>query len=200
MTIYTVPSGVLHANCYLLTQDGKTAVLIDCGGTEALNFAAQKGLKIEYVLLTHGHFDHIGGCAATQASGAKIGCSKDELDVINGEGNLARQMGIPVTPFTVDFTYKDGDSFELCGIPFFVIATPGHTPGGVCFLSKDTLFTGDTLFLESIGRTDFPGGSMSTLISSVKKLFAISGDKTVYPGHDETTTLDHERKYNPYAQ
>lgn len=118
MTIYTVPSGVLHANCYLLTQDGKTAVLIDCGGTEALNFAAQKGLKIEYVLLTHGHFDHIGGCAATQASGAKIGCSKDELDVINGEGNLARQMGIHVTPFTVDFTFKDGDSFELCGIPF----------------------------------------------------------------------------------
>ena len=200
MTVYTVPAGPLRANSYIVTENGKDAALIDCGGEEPLAFAKARGLCIDTVLLTHGPFDHIAGCAALQASGAKIGCSKDEVAVINGEENLAKRMGVSVTPFTVDFTFKDGDSFELCGIPFFVIATPGHTPGGVCFLSKDSLFTGDTLFLESVGRTDFPGGSTSTLISSVKKLFALSGDKTVYPGHDETTTLEHERKFNPYAQ
>ncbi len=200
MTVYTVPSGALRANGYLLTEDGKTAVLIDCGGTEPLDFAREKGLKIEYVLLTHGHFDHIGGCAALQRAGAKIGCCEDELELIGGEANLSSEAGVPVPPFRVDFTFRGGESFALCGMNFFVIATPGHTPGGVCFLCKDCLFTGDTLFLESVGRTDFPGGSISALISSVKKLFAVSGDRTVYPGHDEPTTLEHERRYNPYAQ
>lgn len=200
MKVYTVPAGVLRANSYLVTEDGKSAVLIDCGGSEPLAFAANRGLKIEYVLLTHGHFDHIGGCAAAQSAGAKIGCLAEEEKLIGSPADLAAATGVPLAPFRIDFTFRGGDALELCGMRFAVIATPGHTPGGCCFLCGDALFTGDTLFLESVGRTDFPGGSGASLRESVKKLLGIEGDKTVYPGHDDPTTLSHERLYNPFAK
>lgn len=199
MKIYTVPAGVLRANSYILTEDGKSAVCIDCGGRETLAFAERSGLKIAYVLLTHGHFDHIGGCAAAQEAGAKIGCLAEEEKLIGSSADLAAAMGVPVPPFGVDFTFHGGDALELCGMRFSVIATPGHTQGGCCFLCGDSLFTGDTLFCESVGRTDFPGGDAAQLRQSVQKLLAIEGDKAVYPGHDEPTTLSHERKYNPFG-
>lgn len=200
MHIYTVPSGAMRANCYLVTQDGKDAVLIDCGGEEPLAFAREKGLRVRYVLLTHGHFDHIGGCAALQEAGAKIGCLREEEKLLSSSANLGSAMGISVPPFAVDFTFTDGEKLSLCGLEFTVIATPGHTPGGACFDCGDALFTGDTLFLESVGRTDFPGGSMQQLVASCKKLFALQGERTVYPGHDETTTLSHERAFNPWVR
>lgn len=200
MTIYTIPAGVLRANAYLLTEDGKNAVLIDCGGQEPLAFAKKKGITLSYVLLTHGHFDHIGGCAASQAAGAKVGILDAELPMLTSSANLAEGMGGRVPPFKPDFTFRDGEKLSLCGMTFTVIATPGHTPGGACFLCGDSLFTGDTLFLESVGRTDFPGGSGADLRRSVRKLLAIEGDKAVYPGHDDPTTLSHERLYNPFAK
>lgn len=199
MRIYSVPAGPLRANSYIVTEDGKNAVLIDCGGNEPLLFAEQKGIKIDAVLLTHGHFDHIGGCAAAQAAGAKIGCPEKEKRLLSSDANLASAIGVPVPSFLVDFTYNGGDVLDFFGLSFRVIATPGHTPGGVCFLAGDALFTGDTLFCRSVGRTDFPGGSISQLRESLRKLFALEGNPTVYPGHDEQTTLDDERKYNPYA-
>ena len=107
-------------------------------------------------------------------------------------------MGFPVPPFSVDFTFTDGEKLSLCGLDFTVIATPGHTPGGACFDCGDVLFTGDTLFLESVGRTDFPGGSSQQLMKSCKKLLALKGDRTVYPGHDEPTSLSHERAHNAW--
>ena len=155
MKIFTIPAGVLRANSYIVTEDGKSAVLIDCGGKEPLAFAEQKGIKIEYVLLTHGHFDHIGGCAALQAAGAKIGCLAGEEKLVGSPADLSAAMGIPVEPFRLDFTFRDGEVLDLCGMRFSVIATPGHTKGGCCFLCGDSLFTGDTLFCESVGRTDF---------------------------------------------
>lgn len=198
MQIITVPAGILRANSYLLTQDGKNAVLIDCGGREPLAEAERRGLTVRAVLLTHGHFDHIGGCAALQAAGARIGCSRAEEALVSSPDNLAADMGIRVPPFRIDFTFEDGEVLDLCGMRFTVIATPGHTPGGVCFLAEDALFTGDTLFCESVGRTDFPGGSAAQLRESVRRLFALPGDLPVYPGHDEPTSLAHERLYNPF--
>ena len=200
MKIYTVPAGVLRANSYILTEDGEHAVLIDCGGGEPLAFAGQKGLKIQTVLLTHGHFDHIGGCAEAQEAGAEIGCLSGEEKIVGTFADLASAMGVPVRPFRIDFTVRDGDTLDLCGMQFAVIAAPGHTRGGCCYLCGDALFTGDTLFCESVGRTDFPGGDAAELRRSVRKLLALEGDKTVYPGHDEPTTLSHERKCNPFAE
>ena len=199
MQIYTVPAGMLRANSYIVTENGADAVLIDCGGAQPLAFARQKGLNIRSVLLTHGHFDHIAGCAELQAAGAQIGCAEAEKSLITSPANLAAEMGVRIPAFSVDFTFQDGDELDLCGLKFTVLATPGHTPGGVCFLCGDSLFTGDTLFCESVGRTDFPGGSTSQLRESVKKLLALPGNLTVYPGHDEPTTLEHERMFNPFV-
>ena len=198
MKIYTIPAGVLGANSYLLTQDDQAAVLIDCGGEEPLRYAAEKGLKIEYVLLTHGHFDHIGGCAAAQEGGAKFGVSEQDQKMLKSAANLAAMAGVSVAPFTADFTFRGGEVLRLCGMEFSVLSTPGHTPGGVCFLAQNAIFTGDTLFCGSIGRTDFPGGSMTQLRSSLQKIASLKEDLVVYPGHDRQTTLSHERKYNPY--
>lgn len=199
MQIYTVPAGMLRANSYIVTENGADAVLIDCGGAQPLAFARQKGLNIRSVLLTHGHFDHIAGCAELQAAGAQIGCAEAEKSLLTSPANLAAEMGVRIPAFSVDFTFQGCDELDLCGLKFTVLATPGHTPGGVCFLCGDSLFTGDTLFCESVGRTDFPGGSTSQLRESVKKLLALPGNLTVYPGHDEPTTLEHERMFNPFV-
>lgn len=200
MQIDIVPAGLLQANSYLLTKDNKNAVLIDCGGAEVLKFAESKGLKIGAVLLTHGHFDHIGGCAEAQEAGAKIGCSKEDAKILSSNENLSGMTGVPMKKFNADFTFQDGDTLSFFGMDFKVISTPGHTRGSVSFLFEDCLFTGDTLFYGSAGRTDFPGGDENELFSSLKKLSLIEGDLKVYPGHDKATSLDRERKYNPYVR
>ena len=142
MQIITVPAGPLRANSYLLTENGRDAVLIDCGGSEALAQARRRGLQVAYVLLTHGHFDHVFGCAAAQEAGAKVGCSEAERAFLEAGPDLGLAMGLSVPPFTVDFTFRDGDVLDLCGMRFAVIASPGHTPGGVCFRAGQALFTG----------------------------------------------------------
>ena len=125
MQIYTVPAGMLRANSYIITENGTDAVLIDCGGAQPLAFARQKGLNIRSVLLTHGHFDHIAGCAELQAAGAQIGCAEAEKSLLTSPANLAAEMGVRIPAFSVDFTFQDGDELDLCGLKFTVLATPG---------------------------------------------------------------------------
>lgn len=185
------------ANSYLVTADGRSAVCIDPAQPRIAQEAERRGLSVTHVLLTHGHFDHIGGCAALQAAGVKIGCPKDELIQVQYANEGARLFGMPpVSLFTPDFTYEGGDTLELDGITFRVIATPGHTQGSVCLLADDVIFSGDTLFQGSVGRTDLPGGDFRALEKSVKALYALEGDYTVYPGHGEKTALSFERTYN----
>ena len=159
MTVYTVPAGPLRANSYLITQDGENAVLIDCGGKEPLLFAKEKGLSVRYVLLTHGHFDHIGGCAAAQEAGAEVACLDKEAPLLSSRANLAADAGVPVPPFRADFTFRGGERLSLCGLTITVIATPGHTPGGACFVCDGCLFTGDTLFFGAWAARISPAGA-----------------------------------------
>lgn len=200
MQVFKIYPQGFAANSYLLTQDEKTAVVIDPAQPRIADEAKGRGLTVTHVLLTHGHFDHIGGCAALQAEGAKVGCLAKEAPLALGKNNMADYFGGHVPLFSVDFTFGDGDILSLDGMQFLVIATPGHTAGGACFCIGDHLFTGDTLFAGDIGRSDLPTGSGAQLTESVRKLYALQGDFTVCPGHGEDTTLEYERHNNGWVR
>ena len=200
MQIFKIYPQGFAANSYLLTQDGVHAVAIDPAQPRILDEAQKRALKVTHVLLTHGHFDHIGGVAALQAAGATVGCSQAEEALVLGKDNMAAQFGAYVPAFRVDFTFRGGETLELCGMRLLVIATLGHTAGSVCFLADGKLFTGDTLFAGSVGRTDLPTGSGAQLTASVKALYALEGDFPVYPGHGEDTTLGYERRNNGWIR
>jgi len=196
MKIYKLLPHGFAANTYLLTENGRDAIAVDPAQETVAGEAARRGLTVKTVLLTHGHFDHIGGCAVLQKIGAKIGCLAGEEKLALGEGNAAAYFGYPpVQPFKVDFTFRGGEKLLLSGIGVDVIATPGHTSGGAVFMIGEHLFTGDTLFYHSAGRTDLPTGSGAALRSSLKTLFALKGDFAVHPGHGEDTALSDERAY-----
>ena len=191
------------ANCYVLTEDGENAVVVDPSGNHVESKLIEWGLTPKYVLLTHCHFDHVGGVAALQASGAKVVCSEGEKPLVGTAADLFEAFGAPRKPFQVDKTVADGEEIELCGVRIKVLLTPGHTAGSTCYLVENDggrcLISGDTLFENSIGRTDFPTGDMGELRKSLKKLAALD-DMPVYAGHGEDTTVQTERKNNPFLQ
>lgn len=197
-TYFTV--GAFESNAYILGDERtKTAVVIDAGGNadKIINAVKGWGYTLSAILLTHGHFDHAGACAYLQKNaGAKIYISEADAPMCNTSGNLAEYFGLSFERFKPDLIIKDGDTLSFGDIVIKVISTPGHTAGSLSFLTGDKLFTGDTLFRLSRGRTDFPSGDATDIILSIKKLFALLGDYTVYPGHYECTTLDYEREHN----
>ena len=202
MKLYHTASGPLNVNTYFLVSEDGNAVIIDCGENYKKIKQAESahGFKVQAVLLTHAHFDHSGCARKLQQDGAKIYISKLDAEKLLNDDNLSSDFGRKFDYLTADFTFSDGQTIQLFGINIKVIATPGHTDGSVCFMVDNALFTGDTLFFGSVGRTDFKSGNRLDMISSVKKLFALNGDYAVYPGHDEFTTLDRERKYNVMAE
>ena len=187
--------------CYLVDKaTGKSAV-VDPGekSDELISQIEKDGGKLEYVMLTHGHYDHIG--YAKQLAyrfNAKIVTGEKENKFLSTPTlNLSVNHNIDLPAFSADILLKDNETFMLGETEIRYIQTPGHTIGGGCFIFDDTLLSGDTLFCESYGRTDLPTGSNSDMYSSISRLKKLSGDYRVIPGHGPLSTLDHERKYNP---
>ena len=204
MQIITISPRGFGANTYILTADNQTAVVIDPAQPRIKEELLKRGLKATHVLLTHCHFDHVGGVAHLQKDGAKVLCSTEEAKLVGTEADAFGLAGLPRVEYTVDSTLADGEKTTLSGVEVTTILTPGHTAGCACYLVKtddgEVLFTGDTLFAGSIGRTDLPTGNLRTLRQSLKKLAALTVDYPVYPGHEESTTLFAEKKRNPFLR
>lgn len=204
MQIITLSPRGFGANTYVITKDGENAVIIDPSAPHIAQKLKTSQLTPTHVLLTHCHFDHVGGVKALQEMGAKVLCSAEEKPLVNTEVDLYGLFGAPRIPYEVDETFADGEEKTLSGIRVRMILTPGHTKGSACYLfepdTERALFTGDTLFAGSIGRTDFPTGDLRALRDSLKRLAKLDGDYSVYPGHNDPTTLEQERKTNPFLR
>ena len=200
MTVYKVLADGFGCNSYILTEDNKTAVVIDCADESVFDECEKRGLKPVALLLTHGHFDHVGGCGKFYSEGVPVYCGENDKEFIFSKENRSVFGGVYIPDFEIYKTLKDGEKITLGGIRFEVIETDGHTVGGVCYMADGCLFSGDTLFRGGIGRCDLPGGDFAKLKKSLKKLFAIDKNLKVYCGHGENTTLDYERKNNVYAK
>lgn len=196
--------GGFAANCYVLS-DGKTAAVVDPGADSSAlrRFVEETSLDIKYILLTHGHFDHIGGVAFLKSRfpQAQIAIGKEDgFMPLSAEGSLAALFGAEHTSFTPDILLDDGDELSLGELKIKAMHTPGHTRGGMVYLAEDIAFCGDTLFNMSIGRCDFPGSSMEQMRQSLKKLSTLPAETKLYSGHGESSTLGYELKYNPFLR
>jgi glyoxylase-like metal-dependent hydrolase (beta-lactamase superfamily II) len=203
MEILCVPVGPLQANCYLVWDDANAAMAVDPGGEpDALaRLVEKKGLRLEAILVTHGHFDHVEGVKGlAEATGARVYCSVQVRPVLSGsQGCSATGYPVPSLGEPAIEAVEDGATVKVGGMTATVIATPGHTPGDVTYEIGGALFCGDLLFRRSVGRTDFPGGNFPQLLGSVARLVKLyPADTAVYPGHMDSTTLGEELAHNPF--
>ena len=206
VTVDSLALGPVSANTYIVTDDatGETAV-IDAGACTEELLDKLKDKNVRYILLMHGHYDHILGVPALKAhTGAEVLIHKADADCFwDTEKSLASfDHSFSQTPMKADRLLSDGEEIHLGETVLSVLHTPGHTKGGVCYIDyQDSLiFSGDTLFCLTAGRTDFPGGSFEELIASLITLRNLPGDYIVYPGHNRATTLEHERVRNRYMR
>lgn len=201
MKVVKFQVGPMRANAYLVFKEGaSSAILIDAGGNypRILDVARENGVKIDYVLLTHGHFDHVGAVSNLQKDGAKVYMHTNDVDKVTTDKSLCGISHIKIEKFTPDELVWDGDKLHIADLVVEVIHTPGHTSGGVCYLIGGNLFCGDTLFHGSFGRVDLGDGNMRALKDSIiEKIFSLPDDVTVHPGHEDSTTVGREKQYNP---
>lgn len=204
--IIKIPVGPLEANCYILTDDAtKDAFVIDPGGdpAEILGIIAKEGLKVRYIVNTHGHFDHVGADKSVKdATGAPVAIHAVDASMLPDAHDHAVIFGekIPVQP-EADMLLEDGEKLTAGSVTLTAIHTPGHTAGGVCLYSRElgVVFTGDTLFAGSIGRTDLGGGSYTEIMQSImEKLLPLGDDVRILPGHGPESTVGAEKRTNPF--
>ena len=191
----TMALGAYQTNCYMIwAEESDKCVVIDPGydADTVLDQAKEQGKTIEAILLTHGHFDHVG---AVRDIAAETDCA-----VYICPDDLSMPPQLTAGPLYYTHTYGEGDVLQLAGLSIRVIQTPGHTRGSVCLITGDSMFSGDTLFEGSCGRTDLPGGDWAVILQSLKRLKEMTKDYKVYPGHGCATTLADEQKYNPYMR
>lgn len=207
MILKRVEVSSMAVNCYIVgCEETKEVAVIDPGGNARgiLKVLENNGLKAVYIINTHGHIDHIGANRAIKdATGAKVLIHKNDAKMLtNAVSNFSFMMGQQVTSPPADQFIDEGDIIKIGNtVELKVIHTPGHSQGGICLVTDNIIFSGDTLFYGSIGRTDFPGGSYQELISNIKnKLLCYDDDVVVYPGHGPATTIGFERKRNPFLR
>jgi hydroxyacylglutathione hydrolase len=204
MILETVVVGPLEVNCYILgCEKTGEGVVIDPGGNpdRIITVFSGHGLKIIHVLNTHGHFDHVGGNRTIlEATGADLMIHEADVPLLSRAFESAAVYGLRTENSPLPAHYLvDGMVLPVGTYEIKILHTPGHTPGGCCLLADGIVITGDTLFADSVGRTDFPGGSTQTLMKSIsEKLLNLPEDTVVYPGHGPSTTIGREKRHNPY--
>ncbi len=203
MQVKLMQLGMIGTNCYIFwDEETKQCAVVDPGdnGERVADYIKGQGLEPVAILLTHSHFDHILGIPGLRASWPElpVWCHPADVDENQKTVTLFGSTFPAVGSFGNITTYVDGDTVQIGGISVEVISTPGHTPGSVTLKAGEILFTGDTLFRSSIGRTDLPGGDFGTLMRSLKKLGQLKGDYRVCPGHEGLSTLEDEKQFNGY--
>lgn len=201
MNIQTFEIGYIATNCYVISDDNGNCAIVDCDGNPQplYQYIEQNHLNPTHILLTHGHFDHIGAVEdVKQKYGCMVCACEKEVPLLADPALNASNMSPRPLSLTADILLKEGDIVEVGDLKFKVIETPGHTAGSICFLIDKNIIAGDTLFLGSCGRVDFPTGDPQAMMASLKRLKNLEGDYVVYPGHGPATTLEYERKTNPF--
>lgn len=205
--IKTYVLGGVSTNCYLVFREGeKAAVILDPADNAdyLIGRCREFGVEPEAILLTHGHFDHILAADDIRKTfGCKIYVQMDDEKMLNDPSlNLSGTLGTEQMSTSADHLLRDGEVLSFLNLEWKVLATPGHTAGSACYYipEEEVLFSGDTLFAESLGRTDLPTGSMSAIVHSIaEKLLVLPEETMVYPGHGDATSIGHEKQYNPVA-